>query len=270
MGNQGSSPSIPDLRNTESELPFIKREFLNPVLNEYEWPKNFHGYYKTDVPRIDTIFDQAGEIFDEFEFHRIQIKCKLNRVHELAGTKPDTNFHILEAIKIMLWSFSANAGGKINDLVRLDGDSSLRLEINGREKVNPKTWELYEALNDLLKSFIDESNASAGLTLRISKLINEMSSITKGDYVMKTAQDLKMSPEKLQLMIEKNEQMFNAVHRMMYALNENSLKIGNEYMKFLSNMQKYLKEADTYGAKAAELKAFEPTQIAELYRNGQL
>lgn len=270
MGNQGSAPSLPDLGNSSTELPKMKRELMNPTYNDYEWPKNSYGYYKTDVPRIDSIFDQAGEIFDEFELYRIQIKIKLDRLHELAGTKQDSNPHILDAIKIMLWAFSANAGGKISNVLRVEGNTSLQLEINGRESVRAETWELYEALDALLKAFIEESAASADLTLRISNLITEISSITKEDYIVKTAQALKIPSEKLQLIIEKNEQMFNSMHRMMYALNENSLKIGNEYMKFLSNLQKYVKEADMIGAKAAEMQVLEPKKIAELVRQGKL
>jgi len=270
MGNQDSTPSVPELGNQTTELPKMKRELMNPTFNDYEWPKNMYGYYKTDVPRIDSIFDQAGEIFDEFELYRIQIKLRLNKVHELAGTKQNSTPHVLDAIKIMLYAFSANAGGKISDVLRVEGNNSLQLEVKGQEKVRAETWELYDALNDLLKAFIEESNASSDLTLRISNLINELTSITKEDYIVKTAQALKMSSEKLQLIIEKNEQMFNSMHRMMYALNENSLKIGNEYMKFLSNLQKYVKEADLIGAKAAEMQVFEPKKIAELIRQGKL
>jgi hypothetical protein len=271
MGNNNTAPTeeIAEVQ-LQTELPKVQSELLNPLLTESDWPKNQYGYYITGVQKFDDIFEKAGEIFEEFESFRIQIKLKLERVHELAGTTKGANPNILDAIKVLLWSFSATAGGHIDNVLRLEGDSHLKLEVNKMEAVKQETWELYEALNDLLKSFIEESNAAADLTNKISNLITDLGTLTKEDYYIKAAQALQMDPEKLQSIIEKNEQMFFGVHRMMHALSENSLKIGNEYMKFLSNLHLYLKEADIGGSKAAEMQMFEPKKIAELHREGKI
>jgi len=245
-------------------------ENSNPYINEHKWPKNSLGFFITHSQEVDEIFQEAGDLFDDFEFLRLQIKHKLQKVHELAGTKKLKKPSILNPIKIFLWSIASISQGDVEKSVIKNPETALTFQLQEEFKVHTRTWLLFESLEDLLSSFKKARSESLKIASRVSEIFTKIEAIKDINYINSEAENYQISKTSLAAKIEKNHQTFNNMYKMMFASEEFCAEIKEDYFHFLDNIQRFINEANSMGPTLYKKKLTNPKHIFEFFNEVDL
>jgi hypothetical protein len=132
-------------------------------------------FVPTKIPKIDLIFEDASKLLKRAEEVRAGLEESKTKAIELSKcnwVKGDVDKQFQESIRILLWTVSAECGGKIaNAGIRVSSEAPY-FEMNPVGK-SPKVVELYDQIVSFIKAAIGGSatlkEANDGLTKDIEK-----------------------------------------------------------------------------------------------------
>jgi len=237
------------------------------IKNEIEWPRNEYGYLKTKIPAIDSLFERAGRLFDDFEMYRISIRQKLQKAHEIAGTDQLENPPILSPFRILLWTYSATFDGNLKKNFHLVTEPYFTFEIPKTEAVNNSTFELLKACDDVLKTFSEASNAVPILTQRAVEIYEEINDLNKPENLKLIGLEAGVAVNDFEWIVEKNSDMFTNFYNFMFTWNDIHLSMGQEFTNLITNINNYLKEADLVGKEALPKRIKEPKEMLVAFQH---
>lgn len=225
-------------------------------------------------PNFDAFFEDAQKLLENAEEIRSGVIDSKKASAEISHTFKLKDPKYIDVAQVLLWSISAENGGKI---IKADIDVTseapfLKLDKN---KLNQETYELYESFSEYLETIVEAPEKLAEIVEKLDEMSQKGENLIKDGKVEIQNSEMKVvGKAKAISQLIKNVEKLGSELSKCRSLQEVVIEAKRDVQELIPKFKDLVSEADGVGAKAHVAGIYTPGEIfdrfhAGLRRNGK-
>ena len=221
-----------------------------------------------DIIRFDSFFRSARDLLDNAEKIRSGLEDSKERGVELTQTHKLQDPKYTDVVQVLLWTLSAEAGGKINDTGVKVGSELPFIKLE-KGKVSDDTFELYQTFSEYIKTVVEGPATLKDIIENLQELSNKCPDLIKEGKTEIQNSSLSFGDKaKAIANLGKNGAKLPKELAKCQKLQEIIKQAGTDLKELAPKFQEHYKTADEIGVRATAEGIKKPGEVFDKYHTG--